>query len=122
MTTHRKLSLLQIYARTADSNEAEIKNSYNDLQKTLHFTTSRDITIGKSDFSVKLGERKCSSTIGPTTWLGVRNHSNISWNFVRSINLYWQIPFSNYSNDAFIHGSHQLTKTTASSEIKYSTF
>ncbi|XP_072384382.1 uncharacterized protein [Diabrotica undecimpunctata] len=59
LTTHGKMNLIQIYAPTADKNEEEIENFYSELQKTLHFTASRDITVIMGDCNAKIGEGKC---------------------------------------------------------------
>lgn len=72
MTTHGRLNIIQIYAPTADKEEVEIEKFYDDLQKTLHNTKSRDITIVMGDFNAKVGEGRCETIVGPYG-LGVRN-------------------------------------------------
>ena len=66
------ISLIQVYAPTAQSPDADIENFYEDLDKAKSHCKSQDIVIIMGDFNAKVGEGKFENVVGEYG-LGERN-------------------------------------------------
>ena len=59
------ISIIQVYAPTADKSEEEHEQFYNDLEMAKSQCKSRDIVIVMGDFNVKVGDERYEDTVGP---------------------------------------------------------
>lgn len=70
--TQTVTNIIQVYAPTADKNEEELEQFYNDVQQALDITKPREITIIMGDWNAKIGKGREGDTIGEFG-LGIRN-------------------------------------------------
>ena len=66
------VSIIQIYAPTAESSDEDIENFYNNLEKAKQQCKSQDVLIIQGDFNAKVGEERFENTVGPHG-LGITN-------------------------------------------------
>lgn len=66
------INLVQVYAPTSDSNDADIEKFYADLEELLKNNKRHEVTIIMGDFNAKIGRGKVDNIVGKFG-LGVRN-------------------------------------------------
>ena len=59
------ISIIQVYAPTADHDDTEIETFYEEIDKTMKQLKSTDIKIVMGDFNAKVGEGRIGNIIGP---------------------------------------------------------
>lgn len=71
-TTPIKLNILQVYAPTAEKEEEEVEEFYEEINKTLKTINKNEILITMGDFNAKIGKGREGEGVGPHG-LGTRN-------------------------------------------------
>lgn len=71
-TKYRKMNIVQVYAPTADKDDEEVEQFYEQINTILKITKHRDITIVMGDMNAKVGQGKVEKLVGEYG-LGVRN-------------------------------------------------
>ena len=66
------VTAIQVYALTSNAEEAEIEQSYEDLQDLLELTPKKDVLFIIGDWNVKVGSQDISGVTGKFG-LGVQN-------------------------------------------------
>ena len=66
------ISIIQVYAPTADYDEDAITNFYEELDKAYDQCSSQNIIYVMGDFNVKVGNERIGNTVGPFD-LGKKN-------------------------------------------------
>ena len=66
------LGIIQVYAPTAESEDEEIKQFYEELERAKKCLKSQDITIIMGDFNAKVGDERVDDVVGPYG-LGTQN-------------------------------------------------
>ena len=68
------IMVVQAYAPTNNSEEAEVEGFYEDLQDLLELTTKRDVLFIIGDWNAKVGSQETSGVTGKFG-LGMRNQA-----------------------------------------------
>ena len=66
------ITVIQVYASTSNSEEAEVERFHEDLQDLLELTTKKDILFIIGDWNAKVGSQEMPGVTG-TFGLGVHN-------------------------------------------------
>ena len=66
------ITILQVYAPTADASEVEAEQFYSEIQSALNQISKKDLLYIMGDFNAKVGDREDARTVGKFG-LGVRN-------------------------------------------------
>ena len=56
--------VIQVYAPTSNAEEAEVEQSYEDLQNLLELTTKKDVLFIIGDWNAKVGSQEISGVTG----------------------------------------------------------
>lgn len=64
----RKISLIQVYAPTADSKKEEINTSYDDIEKASQKNKSDGINMVMGDLNAKVREGSLENTVEEHSW------------------------------------------------------
>ena len=68
------ITVIQVYARTNNAEEAEVEWFYEDLQDLLELTPRKDVLFIRGDWSAKVGSQETPGVTG-TFDLGVQNEA-----------------------------------------------
>ena len=68
------ITVIQVYAPTSNSEEAEVERFYEDLQKLLELTPKKDVLFIIGDWSAKVGSQEIPGVTGKFD-LGVQNEA-----------------------------------------------
>ena len=66
--------VIQVYAQTSNAEEAEVEQSYEDLQDLLELTPKRDVLFMIRDWNAKVGSQEIPGVTGKFG-LGVQNEA-----------------------------------------------
>ena len=66
------ITVIQVYAPTSNSEEAEVERFYEDLQDLLELIPKKDILFIIGDWNAKVGSQEIPAITG-TSGLGVQN-------------------------------------------------
>ena len=58
------ITVIQVYAPTSNTKEAEVEQFYEDLQDFLELTPKKDVLLMKGDWNVKVGSQETSEVTG----------------------------------------------------------
>ena len=58
------ITVIQVYALTSNSEEAEVEQFYEDLQDLLELTTKTDVLFILGDWNAKVGSQETPGVIG----------------------------------------------------------
>ena len=59
------ISIIQVYAPTADKDDTEVEEFYETIEKALKQVKSQDVRIVMGDFNSKVGKEREAATVGP---------------------------------------------------------
>ena len=68
------ITVIQVYAPTSSTEEAEVKRFYEDLQDLLELTPKKDVLFVTGDCNAKLGSQETPGVTGKFG-LGIRNEA-----------------------------------------------
>ena len=68
------ITVIQMYAPTSNTEEAEVEQFYEDLQDLLHLTLKKDVLFIIRDSNAKVGSQETPGVIGKFG-LGIRNEA-----------------------------------------------
>ena len=68
------ITVIQVYALTSNTEEAEVEHSYEDLQDLLELTPKKDILFSIGNWNAKVGSQETPGATGEFG-LGVRNEA-----------------------------------------------
>ena len=68
------ITVIQVYAPTSNTEEAEVERFYEDLQDLLELTPKEDVLFIIGDWNAKVGSQETPGVTG-TFGLGVRNEA-----------------------------------------------
>ena len=68
------ITVIQIYAPTSNTEEAEVEHFYEDLQDLLELTPKKDVLFIIGDWNAKVGSQETRGVIGKFG-LGIRNEA-----------------------------------------------
>ena len=112
------ITVIQVYAPTSDTEEAEVEWFYEDLQDLLELTPKKDVLFIIGDCNAKVGSQEISGVTGKFG-LGVQNEAGQSPTEVCQENaLVIANTFFQQHKDNSTHGHHQMVNT----EIRLITF
>ena len=77
-----KIMVIQVYALTSNSEEAEVEWFYEDLQDLLELTPEKDVLFIIGDCNVKVGSQEVPETTGKFGF-GVQNEAGQRLSFAR---------------------------------------
>ena len=66
------ITVIQVYARTSNAEEAEVERFYEDLQDLLELTPKKDVLFTVGDWNAKVGSQETPGVTGKFG-LGIRN-------------------------------------------------
>ena len=58
------ITVIQVYARTSNAEEAEVEQFYEDLQDLLELTPKKDVLFIRGDCNAKVGSRETPGVTG----------------------------------------------------------
>ena len=113
------ITVIQAYAPTSNSEEAEVEWFYEDLQGLLLLTPKKDVLFILGDWNIKVGSQEIRGVTGKFG-LGVQNEGGQKLTEFCQENalVIANTLFFNNTIDNFTHGHHQMVNT----EIKLITF
>ena len=68
------ITVIQVYAPTSNTEEAEVERFYEDLQDLLELTPKKDVLFIKEDWNAKVGSQETPGVTGKFS-LGIRNEA-----------------------------------------------
>ena len=68
------ITVIQVYAPTSNTEEAEVEWFYEDLQELLELTLEKDVLFIIGDWNAKVGSQETPGVMGKFT-LGIRNEA-----------------------------------------------
>ena len=69
------ITVIQVYAPTSNTEEAEVELFYEDLQELLELTPKKDVLFIIEDWNAKVGSQKTPGVTGIPIGLGMRNEA-----------------------------------------------
>ncbi|GFO01569.1 craniofacial development protein 2-like [Plakobranchus ocellatus] len=67
------LGIIQVYAPTSDSEDAEVEKFYEEIEKAKGYLKSQNIIILMGDFNAKVGDERVEDVAGPIGPLGFKS-------------------------------------------------
>ena len=105
------ITVIQVYAPTSNTEEAEVERFYEDLQDLLELTPTKDVLFIIGDWNAKVGSQE---TPGVTDkfGLGIRNEAGQRLiEFCQENALVITNTLSNNTREDSTHGHHQMVNT-----------
>ena len=103
-------TVIQAYAPTSNTEEAEVEQFYEDLQDLLELTSKKDVLFIIGDWNAKAGSQETPGVTGKFV-LGVRNEAGQRLIEFCQENTEEETPSSNNTREAFTHGHQQMVNT-----------
>ena len=105
------ITVIQVYAPTSNTEEAEVKCFYEDLQDLLELTPKKDVLFIIGDWNAKVESKETSGVTGKFG-LEVQNEAGKRLIEFRQENtLVIAKPSSNNTREDSTHGHHQMVNT-----------
>ena len=103
------ITVIQVYAPTSNTEEAEVEWVYEDLQDLLELTPKRDVLYIIGDWNAKVGSQEITGKFGR----GVRNEAGQMLIRVlpRECTGHSKIPLPTTQGEDCTHGHHQIINT-----------
>jgi hypothetical protein len=94
LTERYSLKMVQVYAPTSVYSDDEVEEIFDDISKTLPFTTATHYNVVLGDFNAKVGVQNCSESVVGSHGFGARNHKGqLLVNFIEREGLFLMNPF-----------------------------
>ena len=105
------ITVIQVYAPTSNSEEAEVEWFYEDLKDLLELTPKKDVLFIIGDWNAKVGSQETAGVTGKFG-LGVRNEAGQRLiEFCKENALVIANTLTNNTREDFTHGHHQMVNT-----------
>ena len=105
------ITVIQVYAPTSNTEEAEVERVYEDLQDLLELTPKKDVLFIIGDWNAKVGSQETPGVTGKFG-LGIRNEAGQRLIEFRQENtLVIANTLFQPHNEDFTHGHHQMVNT-----------
>ena len=105
------ITVIQVYAPTSNTEEAEVEQSYEDLQDLLELTPPKDVLFIIGDWNAKVGSQETHGVTGKFG-LGIRNEAGQRLiEFCQENAVVIKTPSSNNTREDSTHGHHQMVYT-----------
>ena len=105
------ITVIQVYAPTSNTEEAEVEQFYEDLQDLLELTPKKDVLFIIGDWNAKVGSQETPGVTGKFG-LGIWNEAGQRLiEFCQENALVIAIPSSNNTREDSTHGHHQMVNT-----------
>ena len=102
------ITVIQVYAPTSNTKEAEAEQLYEDLQDLLELTPKKDVLFIIGDWNAKVESQETPGVTGKFG-LGIRNEAGQRLiEFCQENALVKQTPSSNNTREDTPHGHHQM--------------
>ena len=106
-----RITVIQVYDPTSNSEEAEVEQFYEDLQDLLELTPKKDVLFIIGDWNAKVGSQETPGITGKFG-LGVQNEAGQRLiEFCQENTLVIATPSSNNIREDSTHGPHQVVNT-----------
>ena len=103
--------VIQVYALTSNTEEAEVEQFYEDLQDLLELTPKKDVFFIIGDWNAKVGSQETPGVMGKFG-LGVQNEAGQRLiDFCQENALVIENTIFQHMRDDFTHGHHQMVDT-----------
>ena len=105
------ITVIQVYALTSNTEEADVEQFYEDLQDLLELTPKKDVLFIIGDWNAKVGSQETPGVTGKFG-LGGRNEAGQRLiEFCQENALVIAKPSANNTRDYCTHGHHQMVNT-----------
>ena len=105
------ITVIQVYAPTSNTEEAEVEWFSEDLKDLLELTSKKDVLFIIGDWNTKVGSQETHGVTGKFD-LGIRNEAGQRLiEFCQENTLVIAIPSSNNTREDSTHGHHQMVNT-----------
>ena len=105
------ITVIQVYAPTSSTEEAEVEQFYEDLQDFLELRPQKDVPFIIGDCNAKVGTQQTPGVTGKFG-LGIQNEAGQRLiEFCQENELIIATPSSNNTRENFTHGHHQMVNT-----------
>ena len=104
------ITVIQVYALTSNAKEAEVKQSYEDLQALLELTHKKDVLFITGDWNAKVESQKMAGVTGKLG-LGVQNKAGQRLTVLPRKCTGHSNPSANNTRDNCTHRHHQMGNT-----------
>ena len=105
------IKVIQVYAPTNNTEEAEVERFYEDLQDLLELTPKKDVLFIIGDWNAKVGSQETPGVTGKFG-LGAQNEAGQRLiEFCQENALVIATPSSNNTREDSTHGHHQMVNT-----------
>ena len=102
------ITVIQVYAPTGNTEEAEVEQFYEELQDLSELTPKIDILFILGDWNAKVGSQETPGVTGKFG-LGIRNEAGQRLlEFAKKMHWSWQTSSSNNTSEDSTHGHHQM--------------
>ena len=102
--------VIQAYAPTSNTEEAEVEWFDEDLQDLLELIAKKGVLFIIGDWNTKIGSQETPGVTG-RFGLGVQNEAEQKTSFAKRMHWSKQIPSSNNTIEDSTHGHHQMVNT-----------
>ena len=104
------ITVIQVYAPTSNTEEAEVERFYEDLRDLLELTPKKDVLFIIGDWNAKVGSQETPGVTGKFG-VGVRNEAGQRLTEFCQENALVITPSSNNTREDSIHGHNQMVNT-----------
>ena len=104
------ITVIQVYAPTSNTEEAEVERFYEDLRDLLELTPKKDVFFIIGDWNAKVGSQETPEVTGKFG-IGIWNEARQRLTEFCQENVLVITPSSNNTREDCIHGHHQMVNT-----------
>ena len=94
------ITVIQVYAPTSNTEEAEVEQFYEDLQDVLEITPPKDVLFIIGDWTAKVRSQEIPGVTGKFG-LGAQNEAGQKQNFTKGMHWSQQTPSSNNTREDY---------------------
>ena len=105
------IRVIHVYALTSNAEEAEIEQSYEDLQDLLELTPKKDALFIIGDWNAKVGSQATPEVTGKFGLVVQNEAGQRLAEFAKRMHWSQQTPFSDNTREDSTHGHHQMVNT-----------
>ena len=101
--------VIQAYAPTSNTEEAEVERFYKDLQDLLELIPKKDVLFIILDWNAKVGSQETPGVTGKFGLVVQNKAGQRLIGFAKRMHWSQQTPFSNNTREDSTHGHHQMS-------------
>ena len=105
------ITVIQVYAPTSNTQEAEVERFYEDLQDLLKLTPKKDILFIIGDWNAKVGSQETPGVKGNWPWNKEWSRAKTNKSFAKKMHWSSQTPSSNNTREDSTHAHHHMVNT-----------